>query len=172
MTANWLCVSHSLSPRTVCVSLCVCLAVTGEFPDSADPDEWVTVRLCVHKVHVCQQPSRACFLINVKHSAPQSSDPFLPQMIQSNTHAHNMPSDACRTITMSTRIPWCFTMRLLFHLLNGPTRSGHGSFMAQTINHWSIFLTHIHPLVAVCSVSRHATVMNINRIPGYCGYPD
>lgn len=44
---------HAVFLHLLCVSVCVCLAVTGEFPYAADPDEWVTcVRVCVC-VFVC-----------------------------------------------------------------------------------------------------------------------
>lgn len=116
--ANCLYVSHSVSAYTVCVCLSVCLAVTGEFPDSTDPDEWVTVcpHVCV-SVYVWST-------VTFAHSFPHQCKIFSPwkywsflSSLHHPTNTHNVLSAGCHTITISTSHVNCVIHRsLLFYL--------------------------------------------------------
>lgn len=158
-----------------CVSHSLCLAVTGEFPDSTDPDEWVT--LCP-KMCVCVVGSNICAL---NFSSMQNilylylpSSLYHPTNTHQQTHKHTTCS--LQDVTL-IQYPLSFHVNCVIHksllcpLPDVPT------LMPWIISENIISLRSIWWLTPTNKWQSRQPPdtrpwLKISRLPGYCGYLD
>lgn len=148
------------------VSQSVCLAVTGEFPDSTDPDEWVTV---CPKMCACAVTSNMCALyfslmqnmfyqvenILILSLATAPSNKHTPCATR---HALSPQDVALIQYKHSFHISCVIHKSLSFPLPDVPTLMPW--IISDPEHHQPTvhLVTHTHRQVAISSTSRHTTV--------------